>query len=99
MSNMLANISSEKVVSLPNAVASNTLLLELRTLAQLISAKQQHPTDHAAVGSVIYLVELLSRVDSSQLQLSLLVSCKNNTTPENRLCKRPRVLFSSTEKD
>ena len=33
-SNVLANISSEKVVS-QHAVASNPLLLELRTLAQL----------------------------------------------------------------
>ena len=36
MSNMLANISSEKVVSMPSAVASNTQLLELRTLLSLI---------------------------------------------------------------
>ena len=35
MSTMLANIYSEKAIRLPNAVASNPLLLELRTLAQL----------------------------------------------------------------
>ena len=35
MPNMLVNISSEKAVSLSNAAASNPLLLELGTLAQL----------------------------------------------------------------
>ena len=35
MSTMLANIYSEKAIRLPNAVACNPLLLELRTLAQL----------------------------------------------------------------
>ena len=33
---MLANISSDKVASLPSAVASNTPLLELRTWLSLI---------------------------------------------------------------
>ena len=87
MSNMLANISSEKAFSLSNLAASNPLLLESGTLAQL-----QQSSSITDQQSVALFSDLLSRVDSSQLQLKQLNSCKNNTTRNPTVEKTPRVV-------
>ena len=77
MSNMLANISCEKAVSLPKATANNPLPLKMRTLAQ--PRESSGVTEQQSVG--IFLVKQLSRADSSQLQL----------TPKNSTTRKPAV--------
>ena len=89
VSNMLANISSEKAVSLPKATANNTLPLKIRTLAQ--PRESSSVTEQQSVG--IFLVKQLSRADSSQLQLTPKIA-----PPENRLWKGRHVLKAEATK-
>ena len=89
MSNMLANISSEKAVSLPKATANNPLPLKIRTLAQ--PRESSSVTEQQSVG--IFLVKQLSRADSSQLQLTPKIA-----PPENRLWKGRHVLKAEATK-
>ena len=89
MSNMLANISSEKAVSLPKATANNPLPLKIRTLAE--PRESSSVTEQQSVG--IFLVKQLSRADSSQLQLTPKIA-----PPENRLWKGRHVLKAEATK-
>ena len=89
MSNMLANISSEKAVSLPKVTANNPLPLKIRTLAQ--PRESSSVTEQQSVG--IFLVKQLSRADSSQLQLTPKIA-----PPENRLWKGRHVLKAEATK-
>ena len=83
MSNMLANISSEKAVSLPKATANNPLPLKIRTLAE--PRESSSVTEQQSVG--IFSGKQLSRADSSHLQLTPKIA-----PPENRLWKGRHVL-------
>ena len=89
MSNVLANISCEKAVSLPKATANNPLPLKMRTLAQ--PRESSSVTEQQSVG--IFLVKQLSRADSSQLQLTPKIA-----PPENRLWKGRHVLKAEATK-
>ena len=70
MSNMLANISCEKAVSLPKATANNPLPLKMRTLAQ--------PRESSSVTAVCW--HFFSEAVIQRRQFSVTINTKNSTT-------------------
>ena len=72
MSNMLANISCEKAVSLPKATANNPLPLKMRTLAQ--PRESSSVTEQQSVG--IFFSEAVIQ----RRQFSVTINTKNSTT-------------------